>query len=154
MSSQKICRLCGNPRPVLSDECPFCNDTSPVITDTGGWSVHTINLENKLPTVDMALERFHNLLEKLQGKGFRAVKVIHGHGSSGTGGKIRQAFRQAMDDGLWGEAIREVYYGEALKPHLIEYKKLIERFPSIKLNISRDMQGNPGITLLILEKNY
>jgi hypothetical protein len=146
--------MCGNERSVLAKECPFCGNREMINPSDTRWGSFVMNLESDLPTVDDALDRFHETLEKLQGKGFRTVKVIHGHGSSGTGGKIRKAFRQAMDDGLWGEAIIEVYYGEILTPHRAEYSDLIKRYPAIQDTITRDMQGNPGITLLLLDKNY
>jgi hypothetical protein len=149
-----LCAMCGNERSALAGECPFCGEKDSYNTAKSGWSSFVINLENNLPTVDAALDRFHEQLESLKGRGIRLIKVIHGHGSSGTGGKIRRAFRQAMDDGLWGEAITEVYYGEILTPNRVEYSELISRLPSIKTQITKDMQGNPGITLLILNKNY
>ncbi len=107
-----------------------------------------------MPTVEEAMDRFQDHLDVIKGKGIRMIKVIHGHGSSGSGGKIRQAFRQAMDYGLWGESITEVYYGEVLSNHHPEFKNLLERYPSIKQSITKDMQGNPGITLLIMDKNH
>jgi hypothetical protein len=107
-----------------------------------------------MPLVEEAFERLHQHLEKLRGKGLRAIKVIHGHGSSGRGGNIRHEFRQAMEHGLWGEAIIEVYFGETLSPHLPQYQDLLKTYPALKNSITKDMQGNPGITLLILDKNY
>jgi hypothetical protein len=107
-----------------------------------------------MPLVDEALERFHNQLEKIRGKGLRAMKVIHGHGSSGSGGNIRREFRLAMDYGRWGDAIIAVYYGEILLPHLPDYQEMLKIYPGLKNAITKDMQGNPGITLLILDKNY
>lgn len=105
-----------------------------------------------MPTVDEALDRFDDELRKIQHTGFRAIKVIHGHGSSGIGGKIRKEFRQAMDHNRWGHLIREVYYGEELIPNhegLIELKK---SHPTIAKLLTKDMMGNSGITLLVLEK--
>jgi hypothetical protein len=153
-SSQVICATCGNNRSALAKECPFCGGLDSFSSAASRWASFVMNLESNLPTVDDALDRFHEQLQTLKGKGFRTIKVIHGHGSSGTGGKIRRAFRQAMDDGLWGEAIIEVYYGEVLTAHRVEFTELTNRYPAIKSHITRDMQGNPGITLLILDKNY
>ncbi len=118
------------------------------------WQCHVMNLESNMPLVEEAFERIHHHLEKLRGRGLRAIKVIHGHGSSGRGGKIRREFRQAMEYGLWGEAIIEVYFGEMLLPHLPQYQDLLKTYPALKNSITKDMQGNPGITLLILDKNY
>ncbi len=152
--NQALCAECGNPRQLILNECPFCGAKETLHTLQSQKSNYVINLEFNMPTVDSAMDRLQEHLDIIKGKDIRTIKVIHGHGSSGTGGKIRQAFRQAMDYGLWGEAIIEVYYGEVLLPYHHEYKNLLERYPSIKHVITKDMQGNPGITLLILDKNY
>jgi hypothetical protein len=155
MKPQKVlCAQCGNPRLMMLNECPFCGDTKTLDSLSSQKSTYVINLEVNMPTVEDAMDRFQDHLDLIKGKSIRMVKVIHGHGSTGSGGKIRHAFRQAMDYGLWGESIIEVYYGEVLSPHHLELKNLVERYPSLKQSITRDMQGNPGITLLIIDKNY
>jgi len=149
-----VCSDCGNPRNLLAPHCPFCGSLETMIDADSRWKCQSINLESNMPLVDEALERFHDHLEKLRGKGLRACKVIHGHGSSGRGGNIRREFRRAMDYGRWGDAIIAVYCGEMLLPHLPDYQEMLNIYPGLKNAITKDMQGNPGITLLILDKNY
>jgi len=149
-----LCAQCGNPRNLMAVDCPFCGSKESFIDAESKWRCQVLNLESNMPLVEEAFERLHEHLEKLRGKGLRAVKVIHGHGSSGRGGNIRREFRQAMEHGLWGEAIIEVYFGEMLLPHLPQYQNLLKTYPALKNSITKDMQGNPGITLLILDKNY
>ncbi len=149
-----VCADCGNPRNLMALDCPFCGSSESFMDVHSKWQCHVMNLESNMPLVEEAFERIHHHLEKLRGKGLRAIKVIHGHGSSGRGGKIRREFRQAMEYGLWGEAIIEVYFGEMLLPHLPQYQDLLKTYPALKNSITKDMQGNPGITLLILDKNY
>lgn len=153
-SQQVLCAQCGNLRKMILSECPFCGEIKTLDNLQSQKLIYVINLEINMPTVEAAMDRFQDHLDVIKGKGMRIVKVIHGHGSSGNGGKIRQAFRQAMDYGLWGESIIEVFYGEVLLTHHPEFKNLLERYPSIKQSITKDMQGNPGITLLIMDKNY
>lgn len=147
-----VCSTCGNPRHLLSSECRFCGDQSSPEISAGRPLTYTINLEQQMPTVDEALDRFDDELRKVMHAGFKMIKVIHGHGSSGIGGNIRRAFRDAMEHNRWGHLIREVYYGEELsfgRDGLIELQK---NHPSIKKQLSRDIFGNAGITLLIMEK--
>jgi hypothetical protein len=59
-----------------------------------------------------------------------------------------------MEDGLWGEGIMEVYFGEILNPNSPPYQSLLQTYPAIKNSITKDMQGNPGITLLLIDKNF
>ncbi|MEI7428413.1 MAG: hypothetical protein WCK68_10420 [Betaproteobacteria bacterium] len=149
-----LCCDCGNQRSLIASMCPFCGSKETYVEADARWKCHVINLEMNMPLVDQAMERFHVQLEKIRGKGLRAVKVIHGHGSSGSGGNIRREFRRAMEDGLWGEGIMEVYFGEILNPNSPQYQSLLQTYPAIKNSITKDMQGNPGITLLIIDKNF
>jgi hypothetical protein len=148
-----ICADCGNNRNLMASECPFCGGKETLLETNGQWQIQIINLEINMPSTDEALERFHQHVEKLHHKGLRAVKVIHGHGSSGTGGKIRQEFRNAMEYGLWREYVLDVYYGETLYPSSEHFQDLIKNYPAIKKYLSKDMYRNLGITLLILDKS-
>ena len=149
-----ICADCGNNRSLLASECPFCGSTSTLIEANAKWQIQTINLEMNMPSIDEALERFHIQIDKLRSKGLRAVKVIHGHGSSGKGGKIRQEFRNAMEYGLWREYVLDVYFGESLGPQSLSFQELTKSYPAIKKHLTKDIYNNLGITLLILDKPH
>ena len=149
-----ICSDCGNNRHLLASECPFCGSNSYLLDSNTKWQIQTINLEINMPSAEEALERFHLQIEKLRSKGLRVVKVIHGHGSSGKGGTIRQAFRNAMEYGQWRESVIDVYYGEMLSPQSLSFQELTKTYPAIKKSITKDIYNNLGITLLILDKNY
>jgi hypothetical protein len=147
-----LCPTCGNPRHLLNNECRFCGDqSSPEVTSSRPLT-YTINLEHQMPTVDEALDRFDDELRKVMHAGFKVIKVIHGHGSSGVGGNIRRAFRDAMEHNRWGHFIREVYYGEELSHNKEGLSDLQKNHPSLKKQLSRDVFGNAGITLLIMER--
>jgi hypothetical protein len=148
-----ICSDCGNNRHLFATECPFCGLNSYLLGPNTKWQIQTINLEMNMPSSDEALERFHIQIEKLRSKGLRVVKVIHGHGSSGKGGIIRHAFRNAMEYGLWREYVLDVYYGEILSPKSSSFQELTKTYPAIKKSITKDIYNNPGITLLVLDKN-
>ena len=147
-----LCQTCGNPRHLLKNECSFCGDKSTPSTSSGRPFIFTINLESEMPTVDEALDRFDDELRRVLHAGFKVIKVIHGHGSSGVGGKIRRAFREAMEHNRWGHLIREVYYGEELIPNKLGLIELNKNHPALKKQLSKDVFGNSGITLLIMER--
>lgn len=146
--------MCGNHRIATLKECPFCGDPSFLTTDENQTKAFTMNLELGLPTVDEAFIRFEQTLEQLQGVGVRLVKVIHGQGSFGGGGKIKKAFRDALDYGKWSHAITEVYYGEALQYGQLGLEDFRKSHPMLSRGITPDMLGNSGITLLLLAKDY
>ncbi|WP_143736113.1 Smr/MutS family protein [Polynucleobacter kasalickyi] len=151
---QIICAMCGNPRQFTLRECPYCGESDFLSDAEARVKAFTINLELGLPTIDEAFSRFEHYLTRLEKTGIRLLKVIHGQGSAGQTGKIKKAFRDAMDYGKWSNAIAEVYYGEALKPGLSGLEEFRKSHPSLVKGITLDMQGNSGITLLILFKDY
>jgi len=79
--------------------------------------------------------------------GLKAVKFIHGYGSSGTGGKLRYSVRESLDSLSRQGRLGLVVYGE----DLMEQKTtLIKRLPFLK----RDMdfkRMNKGVTLVIMK---
>lgn len=48
-----------------------------------------VNLEHGMPRADEAVRRLTFELQRTRGLGYSALKIIHGYGSSGTGGRIR-----------------------------------------------------------------
>ncbi len=59
-------------------------------------TVRVVNLEQGMPLVDTALRRMTSELYTARRQGIAVVKLIHGYGSSGTGGKIRVAVRRQL----------------------------------------------------------
>ena len=146
------CPTCGNPRNLLAYQCQYCGDSESPIISAGKLTPYVINLELDMPTVDEALDRFDDELRIVMKAGFKLVKVIHGHGSSGVGGKIRRAFREAMEHNRWGHLIRDVYYGEELLAGREGLTDLNKYHPRLQKELSKDFFGNAGITLLVMEK--
>ena len=58
-----------------------------------------LNLEQGMPTVDTALRWLEAELHAARKMGRPGLKLIHGYGSSGTGGKIRTACRKYLRRG-------------------------------------------------------
>lgn len=151
-ASSVLCLDCGNPRGALSRECPYCGsvETPPLPKKAGG--VFTLNLEENLPKVDEALQLFDEALEELSLTAVKVIKVIHGYGSGGRGGKIRESVRQELLYQRRSHWIADYYAGEDLGPGKESYQELCRKYPTVKTLLSKDMLGNPGITLIILKK--
>ncbi len=62
-----------------------------------GGKLREVNLEAGMPFVDQAIKRLTFELHQSRRQGFAAVKIIHGYGSSGVGGKIRTASREVPE---------------------------------------------------------
>ena len=61
-----------------------------------GGKLREVNLEAGMPFVDQAIKRLTFELHQSRRQGFAAVKIIHGYGSTGTGGKFRTASRKYL----------------------------------------------------------
>jgi hypothetical protein len=114
--------------------------------------IYTVNLEHQLPTVDQAIEKFDRVLEELSDTAMRVVKVIHGYGSGGKGGRIKEAVRQELLYQRRSHLIDSFYAGEDLMPGKETYQELMKRHPTLKSVLTKDVFGNPGITLIVLKR--
>ena len=98
----KTCRRCGNKIPGRARKCPYCDlqqHAHPAVDSVTLRSkneVQTINLKKGLPPVYEALQKMKHEISKARSRGFRIVRLIHGYGSTGTGGKIKQAVREEL----------------------------------------------------------
>lgn len=146
------CPDCGNYRNPLEKSCPYCGSSETVSVSKKSAGVFNLNLEEGLPTVDRALEKFEQTLHQLSGTAVALVKVIHGYGSKGMGGRIKEAFHQELIYNKHSDVIDSFFAGEDLQPGKSGHETLIKRHPHLKKLIPKDIPGNPGVTLLILKR--
>ena len=147
------CPDCGNPLRSLDKTCPFCGSSTRPTTSKKQAGIYTLNLEISLPTVQQAIQKFDGVLEELNGTAIAIVKVIHGYGSSGKGGRIKEAIRQELIYQKRQHLIDSYYAGEDLKPGKESYHELLKQQPQIKNILTKDIFGNPGITLILLKRS-
>lgn len=108
-----------------------------------------INLEAGMPTAAQALRLMMQMLTASRASGYAAVKLIHGYGSSGTGGKIRTAARKELAKLREEQKIRFAIPGEKFsifEPDTLEAFRLCGA-----LRQDRDLDRyNNGVTFVIL----
>ncbi|HAQ56507.1 MAG TPA: hypothetical protein DCR44_03800 [Acholeplasmatales bacterium] len=106
------------------------------------------DLKSDMPTTFVAVMRLKNYI-KLSRSTEKVIKVIHGYGSSGVGGKIRVAVRETLDEMLSMRQIKAFIPGEAISTPMgfddviRLYRPLIGRDPDFR-------KGNDGITYIVL----
>lgn len=111
--------------------------------------IETVNLESGMPTVDTALRRLDSAIADARVRCIRALRIIHGYGSTGVGGKIRTAVRAKLAQYKASGRIRSYIAGEDFSPFYDESRKFCEELPQLKTD--RDyLRGNDGITIVIL----
>ncbi|MEG0441684.1 MAG: Smr/MutS family protein [Oscillospiraceae bacterium] len=71
-----------------------------------------INLEQGMPYVDAAIRRLTAELHQSVRMGVVVLKIIHGYGSSGTGGKIRTEARSYLAEQKQKRYIKDFIPGE------------------------------------------
>lgn len=150
-----LCPTCGNEIDEVAweeeaTECPFCGHALPAASPPSrgrGRLLDTVDLEVDRPTVEMACRRLTQFLSDVRHERTRVVKVIHGYGSTGKGGRIRIAVRKLArrweQDGSIGGQIP----GEEFHRRFPATQALLRRYPEVRGDPDLN-RLNRGITLL------
>jgi hypothetical protein len=141
------CHFCGNPVPKGRTVCPYCQ--SPLKQMQSSHKPIIGNLEDGMPTVEEARVRMRNVLAEARNAGVIMVKFIHGYGSSGKGGAIREGVRRSLAKLARRGEIKIAIHGERFGPELIELHELHRSRKQME-NDSDFGRYNPGITIVIL----
>jgi hypothetical protein len=148
VNKSKDCETCGNPIPAQAFTCQFCNASQSVENfPKRRERVIRSNLEAGLPTVEQALERLERDLREARACGAKLVRIIHGYGSSGRGGKIRDAVRRELGRKLARGEVRAVVPGENYSPTTNVGRDLLSRFRELNPT-ERSDSANPGLTIV------
>ena len=109
--------------------------------------VRQINLEQGRPTVEEAMRRMKNDLTTAKMSGCKAAILIHGYGSTGTGGAIKPAVcKNLAQPGLVG-MVKDWVPGENWQN---KKARFLADCPSLK-DHARHIDGNLGITVVLLK---
>lgn len=71
-----------------------------------------VNIKSDLPTTDTAIRRVTYNIRNGKSLGAAAIKIIHGYGSSGKGGRIRTETRRYLEEQKRRGLIRGYISGE------------------------------------------
>jgi hypothetical protein len=109
----------------------------------------TLNLEKGLPRVEDALASLDRQIAAARMEGVALIRVIHGWGSSGTGGTIRTAVRGQLESHARTRHIRSFLPGERYSESSSGGRNLLAAHPSLRASLRTDRE-NPGITFVEL----
>ena len=110
-----------------------------------------VNLEQGMPPADRAIRRLTYELHSSRDLGYGAVKLIHGYGSSGAGGKIRTEARQYLSGLLRRGQIEGVVTGEHFSIFDETSRALLLRCPELRKDRDLDRHNN-GVTFVLLKR--
>lgn len=149
----QLCQICGNEIDSGLSCCPYCGSDQESGQQRQGiarkFSRKTVNLEQGLPTVERALHRLQQELTTAHVEQVRFLTLIHGYGSTGKGGAIRQECRKTLDYLCGKGTIDSFIIGEDFSRRHGSVKQLLRRFPELSHHPDLNNQ-NKGITLVIL----
>ena len=102
-----------------------------------------------MPTVEQAVHRLTGELIRARAQRAKVVKLIHGYGSTGVGGKLRIGIRAALADRKRRGEIKEAVPGENWSIFDEGARRVLDAYPD--LNRDRDFgQSNAGITIILM----
>ena len=128
---------------------PVNKDDAVRVSAKKGGLMGRLNLEEGMPLVEEALYRMNIGLQEMRVSRVKVVKLIHGYGSTGRGGKICSGVRQELAAMKRKGFIREFIPGEHFGPLDATSRKLVEQ----EKGITRDPdygRMNHGITMVVL----
>ena len=111
--------------------------------------MQTVNLEDGMPSVPQARAKLVSVSRLARKEGAFVVKVIHGYGSTGTGGDLRISLQATLRKMADSGEIQACIYGENWRKSDDRAWQLLSRLPALKND--RDLGGrNKGITIVVL----
>lgn len=109
----------------------------------------TANLEVGMPLVDTAIKKLTWEIHAAKSSGASALKVIHGYGSSGTGGRIRTESRRYLAGLKRTGRIRDFIEGENFSIFSEQTRAAFDRCGCLRRDSDLERHNN-GITIVVL----
>lgn len=146
------CGVCGNERPAALERCPYCGVQEEAAGEQPSrppFRHRTVNLEAGRPVAEVALRRLEQVIADGLRQGVTVVTLIHGYGSSGRGGVIREECRKLLEFMKNRKLIDDYLPGEEFAKKSGKTRAWLQRYPALARNTNLG-KGNPGITLVVL----
>jgi len=111
-------------------------------------NVKIFNIEASMPTVEEARQLLLLELKQAKQNGVKAMKIIHGYGSTGKGGALRDGLRSSLIRRRKEGVITRCIFGEKWNIFEDDTRAAIDLCPELKSD--RDLnRSNPGITIVL-----
>ena len=112
--------------------------------------MYTINIKQDSPPADVAVAQMLQEIELCKLTGHKAIKIVHGYGSHGVGGLIKQEAVKALRTLRSKKQILDFIPGEKFSTNIKYYKKLSQEYPEIILD--HDLYPpNFGLTIVLIQ---
>ena len=108
-----------------------------------------VDLERGMPRAEQAIRQMLFELRRSPGLGCSGVKLIHGYGSSGAGGRIRVEARACLARMKERGELRDVIPGEEFTVFEPRTLAAFQRCPDLRKDPDLERHNN-GITVVVL----
>ena len=108
-----------------------------------------VNLEENKPTVAAGIPRLTYELHQSRRMGCAVLKIIHGYGSSGTGGRIRTESRKYLSRLREQGKIQDFIRGEDFSIFQVSTRRAFLRCGALRQDHDLDRYNN-GVTFILL----
>ena len=107
-----------------------------------------VNIKSDMPTAEAAVKRVTYNIHNGRALGAGAIKIIHGYGSTGKGGKIRIEVRRYLEGQKRKGIIRDFIPGERFSIFDEATRQAFSRCSQLRQDQDLDRYNN-GITIII-----
>ena len=108
-----------------------------------------VNIKEDMPTASDAIKRVTFNLRSSKSLGYTAIKIIHGYGSTGKGGKIRTETRRYLQQQKYTRQIKDFIAGEDFSIFNEPTRSAFLICDELRRDSDLDRSNN-GVTIVIL----
>ena len=109
-----------------------------------------INIEQGHPTVQQAMVKLQNGIYRARASGKPFAKIVHGYGSSGTGGAIKAAVSTELRKYIARRMIKSYCPGEDFGPFSSAGRDMSAKHPEVTRDRDWGLQ-NDGVTIIMFK---
>ena len=109
-----------------------------------------INIDQGHPTVQQAMVKLQNGIYRARASGKPFAKIVHGYGSSGTGGAIKAAVSTELRKYIARRMIKSYCPGEDFGPFSSAGRDMSAKHPEVTRDRDWGLQ-NDGVTIIMFK---
>jgi hypothetical protein len=109
--------------------------------------LETLNIKDTMPTAEAAWTHLQGAVDGARLRGVRILKVVHGYGSRGVGGKIQRRVRTGAAKLIESGKLKSMVFGEDWGPFSATARGWVDTYPNLRNDPDYGMQ-NEGVTLI------
>lgn len=110
-----------------------------------------IKIKEGMPSVQEARQNLIQIIQNSRNEGKRFLKIIHGYGSTGIGGKLREALRTSLINFKKNGVVKHIIFGERFHRVNSDLDKILKEYPFLRDDADYN-QNNEGVTIVILKR--